>query len=137
MQIEDDRRLEEWTRKVMKETPLDSPGPDFTEKVMQHIDPAADVSKASIYQPLISKKYWSIIAVSSLTLIVLSFFVKAESSLTLLQKFENWGGRINYTDLIPAKLFPENMAYGIIALMLCLAVQVFLLKQRHTRSLHV
>lgn len=137
MQNLDDKGLEQWTRKIMKETQLDSPGSDFTANVMNQIEAAGALSTESIYRPLISKKYWGLIAVSSLALIVLAFFVKAENSISLFQKFETWGAGIDRIDIIPSKLFPENMTYGILALLFFLGVQVFLLKQRHTRSLSI
>jgi len=137
MQTEDDKRLDQWTRKVLKETQLESPGSDFTNNIMSQIAPATDVAATSSYTPLITRKYWGLIASCSLALIVLAFFVKAENSLGVFQKIANWGSGITSIDLIPARLFPENMAYGMIALLFFLAIQILLLKQRHTRSLHL
>lgn len=137
MQIEDEKRLDQWTRKVMKESELDSPGSDFTDKIMRQLAPASDEVVRSKYTPLISGKYWGLIAACSAALIVLAFFVKGESSLGLFQKLSNWSADIFSMDLVPARLWPENMTYGIIALLLFLAVQVYLLKQRHARSLSI
>ncbi len=136
MQIEDEKRLDQWTKKVFKESELDTPGPDFTEKIMRQLTPADEVVQ-SRYTPLITGKYWGLIAACSAALIVLAFFVKGESSLGVFQKVSNWSAEMFNIDLVPARLLTENMMYGIIALLFFLAVQVFLLKQRHARSLSV
>ena len=137
MQIEDDKRLDQWTKKVMKETQLDSPGSDFTEKIMKQLTPAMNEVAPGSYTPLISGKYWGLIAACSAALIVLAFFVKGESSLGLFQKLGTWSTEFSSLDLVPASLFSENLTYGISALLFCLAVQVYLLKQWHSRSLSV
>ena len=137
MQIEDEKRFDQWTKKVLKESELDVPGPDFTDKIMRQLTPASDEVVRSKYTPLITGKYWGLIAACSAALIVLAFFVKGENSLGVFQKLSNWGAEMFNLDLVPARLLPENMTYGIMALLIFLAVQVFLLKQRHARSLRV
>jgi len=137
MQIEDEKRLDQWTKKVLKETQLDTPGSDFTEKIMKQITPAMNEVALSAYTPLISRKYWGLIAACAASLIVLAFFVKGENSLGLFQKATSWSTEFSNLDLVPASLFSENLTYGITALLFCLAVQVYLLKQWHTRSLSI
>lgn len=137
MQNEDEKRLDQWTKKVFKETQLDTPGSDFTEKIMKQITPAMNEVAPSTYTPLISRKYWGLIAACAASLIVLAFFVKGENSLGLFQKATSWSTEFSSLDLVPASLFSENLTYGTLALLFCLAVQVYLLKQWHARSLSV
>ena len=57
MKENEDKNIEHYVHSVIKETPLESPSPDFTAKVMANIL-ATDKNKATIYRPLISKKGW-------------------------------------------------------------------------------
>ena len=60
MKENEDKNMEQYVHKVIKETPLESPSCDFTSKVMAHVL-AIDKSKAIVYKPLISKTGWVLI----------------------------------------------------------------------------
>ena len=60
MKRNEDKNIEQFVDKVMKETPLESPSRDFTSKVMANVL-AMDKSKATVYKPLISKTGWVLI----------------------------------------------------------------------------
>src|ERR1700674_1453848 len=60
MKKNEDKNIELFVDKVMKETPLESPSRDFTAKVMVNVL-ALDKSKATVYKPLISKTGWMLI----------------------------------------------------------------------------
>ena len=60
MKENEDKNIEQYVHAVIKETPLESPSPDFTAKVMASVL-ALDKSKATVYKPLISKTGWVLI----------------------------------------------------------------------------
>ena len=60
MKENEDKNIEQYVHAVIKETPLESPPPDFTAKVMASVL-ALDKSKATVYKPLISKTGWVLI----------------------------------------------------------------------------
>ena len=60
MKENEDKNMEQYVQKVIKETLLESPSHDFTAKVMANVL-AMDKSKATVYKPLISKTGWIII----------------------------------------------------------------------------
>ena len=60
MKENEDKNMEQYVHAVIKETPLESPSPDFTAKVMASVL-APDRSKATVYKPLISKTGWVLI----------------------------------------------------------------------------
>ena len=60
MKENEDKNMEQYVHKVIKETPLESPSHDFTSKVMANVL-AMDKSKATVYKPLISKTGWVLI----------------------------------------------------------------------------
>jgi hypothetical protein len=60
MKKNEDKNIELFVDKVMKETPLESPSHDFTATVMANVL-AIDKSKATVYKPLISTTGWVLI----------------------------------------------------------------------------
>jgi hypothetical protein len=60
MKENEDKNIEQYVHAVIKETPLESPSPDFTAKVMASVL-ALDKSKVTVYKPLISKTGWVLI----------------------------------------------------------------------------
>jgi hypothetical protein len=60
MKENEDKNMEQYVQKVIKETLLESPSHDFTAKVMANVL-AMDKSNATVYKPLISKTGWIII----------------------------------------------------------------------------
>ena len=60
MKENEDKNIEQYVHAVIKETPLESPSPDFTARVMASVL-ALDKSKATVYKPLISKMGWVLI----------------------------------------------------------------------------
>src|SRR6476659_8034768 len=55
-----DKKIEQYVHAAIKETPLESPSPDFTAKVMASVL-TLDKSKATVFKPLISKTGWVLI----------------------------------------------------------------------------
>jgi hypothetical protein len=60
MKENENKNMEQYVHKAIKETPLESPSYDFTAKVMATVV-AVDKSKATVYKPLISKTGWVLI----------------------------------------------------------------------------
>jgi hypothetical protein len=60
MKENNDKNIEQFIARAMKETPLESPSHDFTSKVMTGVL-ALEKSTATVYKPLISKTGWLII----------------------------------------------------------------------------
>ena len=60
MKENEDKNIEQYVHSVIKETPLESPSPGFTAKVMASVL-ALDKGKATVYKPLISKTGWALI----------------------------------------------------------------------------
>src|SRR6187551_2794563 len=60
MKTNPDEELEKIVEKLMQETSLEKPSPDFTTKVMFQAY-AADTGTTTLYKPLISKRAWFII----------------------------------------------------------------------------
>jgi len=73
MKENEDKNIEQFIDRVMKETPLESPSYNFTSKVMANVL-ALDKSKATTYKPLISRKGW-ILIFAGIIAVLLYFFL--------------------------------------------------------------
>jgi hypothetical protein len=60
MKENNDKKMEQFIARALKETPLESPSNNFTSKVMTGVL-AMEKSTATVYKPLISKTGWLII----------------------------------------------------------------------------
>lgn len=77
-----EKKLDEFTKKIFKESSLEIPSFDFTDKVMTNL-PEIEIAKATRvntsakkikYEPLISKKGWVMIAAFVATLLSSPYF---------------------------------------------------------------
>ena len=77
-----EKKLDEFTKKIFKESSLEIPSFDFTDKVMTNL-PEIEIAKATRvsplakkikYEPLISKKGWAMIAAFVATLLSSPYF---------------------------------------------------------------
>jgi hypothetical protein len=59
---------------LIRKSSLDSPGDDFTSKVMAQVQASSQVTSIA-YQPLISVKLWLVIGFALATLVVTVFFI--------------------------------------------------------------
>jgi hypothetical protein len=55
------------------------PSSDFTDKIMSRIEVIAETK--AVYKPLISKKWWTIVGITSITLILCSFIIESKESI--------------------------------------------------------
>ena len=121
MESENETKLEEFTRSIVKDLGVESPSFDFTEKVMSSIQ----IEKEKItYKPLISKKVW----IALLIIAVLFVIGIVSSDITIT---EGWMGTTfgQYSENIFTKFrFSTVMTYGIVAMALMLGIQTMLLK---------
>lgn len=58
-----DKNIEKFTKYIIKEGQVESPSPDFLDKVMTSVKLEHKLSLAKVYKPLISKKVWVLIAI--------------------------------------------------------------------------
>lgn len=125
MQENEDKQIEKLIEKVMKHSTLKSPSVDFTSLVMGKVEVIESSSKL-IYEPLISKRSWVLIAMGFVGLMIFIFMNQPESS--------GWFN-LNYfkTDRIThlfSALHPSKIvAFSIGLFFLMLLIQIPLLKR--------
>ena len=118
------------TDKIMKEASLETPSNDFTINVMSRIE---ELGTSTVYQPLISKKMWVVIALGIAALMFLALSGSIES-MTLFSDL-----RLNFDlyKLLPSLSVSSPFMYGVFFLSILLIIQVPFLKYYFDKRLGV
>ncbi len=123
-----DKNIEELTKKMLKNTALQSPSFDFTSQVMSQIN-AISSSEATKYKTLIPKRFWVVILMSVVGLVGFSVFGGTGETTSWFEKL-NLGtlfdGRL--TDVLSSVEIPKTVVYTVALLGLIMSIQIPLLK---------
>ncbi|MCF6296326.1 MAG: hypothetical protein L3J25_11645 [Flavobacteriaceae bacterium] len=134
--VEDiNKKLDDFVEKVVKDSSLESPSLDFTNKIMSKIETITQ-SEITVYRPLISKRAWFIIA----TLII--------GGLTYLTLRDNvqttgWFDSLDYslitnnkvTEKIGSVMFSKTFMYAITFFAVVFFIQIPILKNYFDKRL--
>ena len=134
MKANNDKDIEKFVDRLMKDTSLESPSPEFTANLMTKVL-ATEMDKALVYKPLISKRGWYIIIGS---VIVLVGYLIFNTSITDAGWFESLGlGSVNddFLKSLPSIKFSEVTVYSVVLLAILLLVQITFLKKYFNRRL--
>ena len=128
MKENEDKNMEQFVERVMKETPMESPSYGFTSKVMANVL-AVDKSKATTYKPLISRKGWILIfagIVAILLYLLLSDSTQAANHSWLIDlSGKNFIPTLNSSNLFQFSRLTINVVVAATVLVL---IQIALLK---------
>lgn len=123
-----DKHIEKLVDKMMKETTLEKPSIDFTDRIMSQVEA---ISKPSgvVYQPLISKKIWALVLIGFVALVMYSFFGTQPEN-------QGWFDTLNFNmtsinkffNAIPTVTFSKTTFYALIILSIMIFIQIPLLK---------
>ncbi|GGK25207.1 hypothetical protein GCM10007962_19300 [Yeosuana aromativorans] len=128
-----DKHIEKLVDKMMKETSLETPSFDFTNKVMDQVL-ALSSSKATVYKPLISKKGWVLISLGIIAITCYIIFgVKTESSGFMDTIDFSILSNNKITDTLsnlkaPSVSIPKTFGYALMLLGLMVCIQIPFLK---------
>ena len=136
MSGQEDKQLDDFLRKAIKEVSLKTPAENFTEQLLQKIAVEKQQSNIS-YTPIITTKGW--IFIFSAILLIISFLYKSNTSATsdqnqILDVFNKALSAFDFTFSIN---FPETFSYAIVLLIPLLLIQITLLKKHFNKHYNV
>ncbi len=134
--MEENKELDNFIRKSIKEVGLEEPSVDFTDSVLSKIDVAKQKDSIQVTKPLFSKTTWflTIAAVAALFGYVIFNSSNTESTwlaAAQLNKLTSYNLSLN----IPELGFSTTFIYGSMTIALFVWIQVLLLKQRQNKRL--
>lgn len=129
--MEDDKNLDNFIRKSVKDIGLEKPTEGFTELILSKIQPSTQVSPAFVYEPLLSKKAWFLMLLIVAAIFVYVIYGQFEQETTWL-----WMAKLN--DLASFNLFGKipnipisnTFVYGMLAVTFFVCIQILILKNR-------
>lgn len=127
-----DKKIDEFTEKLLKNLSRESPSFDFTTKVMSQVDVASNATAVK-YKPLISKRVWFVLAVllSGIFSYLLFGNVQMENSLVFSNALDLLP-EINSVTL-PNYQVSNVFLYGVLGFTFFVSIQVLLLKNHFNK----
>lgn len=134
MEDTNEKRLDDFVKKVVNSTGLESPSIDFTKNIISKIAAQEAKNTATVYRPLISKTSWMIVATITLLLFGFIFFGKLDLTISWLPDINLVAlNKIGFMDVLSQLHLPNTVVYSLIGIMLFFYVQIIFLK-RHLES---
>jgi len=132
MDKETDRRLDQFTGKLLKDFTQEMPSLDFTTKVMAQVE-VLEKSRVDKDKPLISKRLWWIFGILVSAVFSYSIFgnVQFENSWTMPKIFDLASEISSFT--MPNFRISNVFLYGVVGFTFFLGVQIFLLKNHFNK----
>lgn len=133
--MEENKELDHFIRKSIKEAGLEKPSVGFTGSILSKIAVVNQNESALVIKPLLSKTTWFLI-LAAITVIfgyVLLSNSTTESTWLAAAKLNKLAS-FNHSLNMPELSFSTTFIYGSISIALCVWIQIFLLKQRLDKS---
>jgi len=137
MKENDNKYLDDFTKKIIKKTSLERPSIHFTSTIMSQVS-ALNENKVTTYKPLISKKVWTLIALS-FTVLCAYLILGTET------QQESWMSTLNFNALSSSKFtnalscftLANTLMYAILFFGLMFCIQIPFLKNYFDKRLEV
>jgi len=136
MKANKDKQLEKMVDKLMKETSMEMPLPEFTSKLMMQVY-ATEMDKATVYKPLISKKAWFIIFGSIIVLTTYLFFNTGMQTGSWLANLDLTTVNNVLTENLAVFKLSEISLYAVVLLTVMLFVQITFIKRYFNKRFEV
>lgn len=121
---ESDKNVEKFIDSVIKNASLETPSLDFTSKIMARVE-ALEQKKVIMYQPLISRKVWILIAMALMSILIYAF--SSDESVAYIEF------RLTISKIIPTINVPETTSYIVLIVVIMVLIQIPILKNYFDR----
>lgn len=126
--MKNDDKIEKFTKHIFDEIGLEKPSSSFVKNVMGEIQVLPE-AKRLVYNPLISKRAWTVILVSCIVLVLAITLNPIEP--VIFQDI-----KINFDlNIFKNLVFSDTLIYGMTVLGILCMVQVLFLKNRFDKQI--
>jgi len=133
MENKEDQNIEKLVERMLMNSGIESPSPDFTHNVMSGIY-AAQKSRKVIYKPIFSKRTWFIIFTGIIGVFIYSFF-NSNPQTPLFEINFSWFRLNQLEKFLPNFRISFLTAYVILLAAIAVMVQIFFLKKYFDKQL--
>ena len=134
MKANNDKHLEKLVDRMMKETSLETPSAGFTSKLMSQVM-ATEISKATVYKPLISRRSWFIICAGIISLLAYFINIADAQAGSRFQDFDLSSKMDALLKSLPSFKISDIASYAVGLLIAMLFIQITLLKNYFNKRL--
>lgn len=129
-----DKQLNDFVKKIVKSAGLETPSDGFTQNIMSKIAAQEVKSTVTVYQPLISKTSWFVLAAFAVFLFTFIIFGNLDLNVSWLPGIDQLApNKIGFLDSLSQIRLPSTLVYGLSGLALFIYVQIIFLK-KHLES---
>jgi hypothetical protein len=127
--------LDNFTKRMVKETPVEKPSIDFSRNVMDTINALEVEKKKRVFEPLISNKVWLLISVGiiALTVFILKTGVNMNEGYLSQIDFSGFTNAISFETSYNLNI-SNTALYGFIFLAIMIPIQIGYLKSYHDKK---
>lgn len=130
MEENKDKQLDDFVKKVVKNTGLETPSDDFTQSIMSKIVAQNEKSMATRYKPLISKTSWLVLASIALFLLAYAIFGNLDLNVSWIPRIDEVAPvEIRFFNTLANLQLPNTLVYSLTGLTFFIYVQIILLKK--------
>ncbi len=130
-----EKNLDSLSRKVVKDASLERPSENFMDSVMAQVTALED-NRVTVYQPLISRKGWILIAIIFLSVMSYAIFNNQNTE-------PGWFGTLDFsifykneiTTLLTGVSIPQVLTYAVVLFGGMFGLQISLLKHHFNQRL--
>jgi len=133
MENKEDQNIEKLVERMLMNSGIESPSPDFTHNVMSGVY-AAQKSRKVIYKPIFSKRTWFIIFTGIIAIFIYSFF-NSNPQAPLFEVNFSWFRLNQLEKFLPNFRISFLTAYVILLAAIAVMVQIFFLKKYFDKQL--
>ncbi|MEA1787545.1 hypothetical protein U1E44_15695 [Arenibacter sp. GZD96] len=128
--MNDDKELDLFIKKMVKEAGLDAPSEQLTSRVLQSIEQLNLPVSTTTYKPLISNTFWGFLGTVLVGIILYVAFENTDQGISFLYTM-NFDFLTKYEGYIASlnSVLSETLWYSIIGLILFFYIQLFILKR--------
>lgn len=131
--MEEDKKIERFTKDILNEVGLEKPSLSFVENVMGVVEKPLVVN-STIYKPLISKKAWLLIAVCFIGIMTYAYRLPLKTSL-FDKMVLNLNTEINF-NFLQGISFSRPVIYALSVFGILVFAQIYLLKNNFEKQLN-
>ena len=133
MENKEDQNIEKLVERMLMNSDIEAPSPDFTQNVMSGIY-ASQKSRKVIYKPIFSKRTWLIIFTGIIAIFIYSFF-NSNPHAPLFEINFSWFRLNQLEKFLPNFKISFLTAYVILLAAIAVMVQIFFLKKYFDKQL--
>lgn len=132
--MEEDRNLEDFIRKSIKEVGLENPSKDFTDNVLNIIENKAPAPTNLVFKPLLSKTTWFVILSAVAAIFIYLIFGNPNLESTWIS-VSQWNHLVSFNLLgeLPQPAVSKTFVYACLIITGFVWIQVLMLKHHFNK----